>query len=126
MQHLSVVDTGRPGGPAEDRTMPEVSLDVVGFREAERRALKAALAEMGSRLGVRFSFGGVASEVLVLEATHAVSLPPATRQTLQAGRPLLLVLGAELMGGLRRAHDGRDLLDQLRRLPQLRARAASR
>lgn len=124
MQHPSVIDTGRLGDPAEGRSTLEISLDVVGFREAERRALKDALTEMGQRLGVRFSFGGVASEVLVLEAAHAVGLPPATRQTLQAGRPLVLVLGADLLGGLRRAHDGRDLLDQLRRLPQLRDHVA--
>jgi hypothetical protein len=49
----------------------------------------------------------------VLEATHA----------LQAGRPLVLVRGADLLGGQRRADDGRDLLKQLRRLLQLRTQA---
>ncbi|MBK9360064.1 MAG: hypothetical protein IPM99_02515 [Rubrivivax sp.] len=125
MRSPPTIDTRRLGDPADDgQAKPEVTLDVVGFREAERRALKAVLAEMGRQLGVRFSFGGASSEVLVLEATQAMGMPLAARETLQAGRPLVLVMSAELVGGLRRAHDGRDLLNQLRRLPQVSARAA--
>jgi hypothetical protein len=78
MPHPSVIAEGRLGEPVGGRSTPELSLDLVGFREAERKALEAALADMGSRLGVRFSFGGAASEVLVLEAAHALSLAPAT------------------------------------------------
>lgn len=123
MPQLPVIESRRHGDRVADRPAIEVSFDVVGFGDAEHRTLKTVLTELGERLGVRLSFGGAASDVLVLEATHAMSLSSTARHTLQAGRPLMLLLGAELRGGLRRAHDGRDLLNQLRRLPQLRTLA---
>ena len=120
-----LAETTRPvdlDAPAEATVAPAtpalLRLDAVGFSPAERAALRALLDHLGPQLGTPLALGGASSEVLALEAAHAAGLAPAALETLRAGRPLVVLHGADLLGGLRRAHDGRDAARQLRLLLQ--------